>query len=106
MDYFTAVQKGKSRVKVSVETLQAIAGPCYPMLFLKTGLADWTPVGDEQLFSTLRRGDGTAALVICDADGNSKAVSAWFSEATASGYAAELRTRGLVEYIGVVKLPL
>ena len=47
MDYFTAVQQGRNRVNAAVAVLQEEAGPSYPMLFLKLGISDWTPVGEE-----------------------------------------------------------
>ena len=76
------------------------------MLFLKVGLADWTPVGDEQLFSTIKRADGSAALVICDSDGNSKAMSVWTTTNAVGNYETELRSRGLVEFTVEVRLPI
>ena len=45
MDYFAAVQEGRSRVNRAVAMLQGVAGPSYPMLFLKLGNPEWTPVG-------------------------------------------------------------
>ena len=34
MDYFSAVQQGKTRVRKSVDALTKVAGASYPVLFL------------------------------------------------------------------------
>ena len=106
MDYFAAVQEGRSRVSQAVSTLQAVAGPSYPMLFLKMGLQSWTPVGDEMLHKVIPGKNGTAALVICDADGNAKAMSSWVATSKASELAARLESKGIPDFPGDVKLPI
>jgi hypothetical protein len=106
LDYFTAVQEGRRRVNRAVALLQEVAGPCYPMLFLKMGIPDWTPVGDEMMHKLVPGKGGTAALVICDSDGNSKAMSAWFPEEKAKDYSRTIERKGIPEFPGDVKLPI
>ena len=106
MDYFEAVQKGKARVQDAVNFLQQTAGPCYPMLFLKVGSGDWSPVGEEMLYAVVAGKSGTAAVVICDAEGNSKAMTTWIQAASAEENASSLASRGLAKFEGEVKLPI
>lgn len=106
MDYFSAVQEGRARVKKAVELLQEFAGPSYPVLFLKSGRQDWAPVGAEDLYSVVPGKDGTAAVVVCDSEGQTKAMSAWFNAEKAASIARELETRGLPKYAGDVTLPI
>lgn len=106
MEYFAAVQEGRARVKRSVEVLQRVAGPSYPVFFLKAGRQDWAPVGVEERYALVRGKDGTAALVICDAEGNAKAISAWLSADAADASAKALKAEGLERHEGEVKLPV
>lgn len=106
MDYFQAVTEGRGKVREAVELLQSIAGPCYPMLFLKLGVTPWTPVGGEMLHKVVRGKNSTAALVICDGDGNSKSMSAWLSAEKADEFSRKLADQGVKEFPGEVKLPI
>ena len=76
------------------------------MLFLKTGVQEWTPVGEEELFSLVVGKEEKAAVVICDSDGNSKAMTSWLERRDAERITAELKAKGLGEYVGEVKIPL
>ena len=106
MDYFAAVTEGRTRVNQAVSALQEVAGPCYPMLFLKLGVTDWTPVGDEMLHKVVPGKDKTAAMVICDGEGNSKAMSAWLPERRADELSKSLELRGIPVFPGEVRLPI
>ena len=106
MDYFAAVQEGRRRVSKAVDVLQKVAGPSYPMLFLKMGASQWTPVGEEMLQTLIPGKDGTAAIVLCDAEGNAKAMSAWFPQAKAEAYSKSLDAQGIAVFLGEVKLPI
>jgi hypothetical protein len=106
VDYFTAVKEGRERVRAAVEALQEVAGPSYPMLFLKMDVRPWTPVGAESLFSVVPGRGRTAAIVVCDADGNSKAMSAWVPEAEAEKWAGAMSSKGLARFTGQVRLPI
>ena len=106
MDYFSAVQEGKKRVNAAIELLQAAAGPCYPMLFLKMGVTAWTPVGEEMLQQLIPGKNETYAVVICDSDGNAKSMSAWLQEARAKEVTGKLAGQGVPVFDGQVKLPI
>lgn len=90
----------------AVNVLKEIAGQCYPMLFLKVGSGTWTPVGEEKLYSVVPGKSGTAALVICDAEGNSKAMTPWVPAATAEEHARSLGSKGFIRFEGEVELPI
>lgn len=106
MDYFAAVKEGRARVNKAVSALQEVAGPCYPMLFLKLGVTDWTPVGEEMLHKVVPGKNRTAALVVCDGDGNSKAMSPFVSEDRAKEFSKNLELKGIPVFPGDVKLPI
>jgi len=106
MDYFAAVQEGRKRVGSAMATLQEMVGPCYPVLFLKLGKSDWTPVGEEMLYATIPGKSGTTALVICDAEGNAKAMSGWFPAEKVEGFSKALVIKGIPVFTGEVKLPI
>lgn len=106
MNYFEAVQQGKARVQDAVNFLQQVAGPCYPMLFLKVGSGTWSPVGEEMLYSVVPGKSGAAAVVICDAEGNSKAMTTWIQAALAEEHARSLGAKGLAKFEGEVNLPI
>ena len=106
MDYFTAVQEGKHRSAKAVDALTQVAGASYPVLFLKTGREDWTPVGDENLCAMVHGKGRAAAVVLCDSEGNAKAISGWISEEDAARVMTTLQSQGLHPYTGEVKLPV
>ena len=106
MDYFAAVQEGRKRANRAVAVLQAVVGPTYPLLFLKLGISDWMPVGEEMLYKVVPGKLGTAALVICDAEGNAKAMSGWISGEKAESLAKTLESRDVPPFPGDVKLPI
>ncbi len=104
--YFAAVQEGRRRVNRAVALLQEVAGPSYPMLFLKVGLEEWTPVGEETLQKIIPGKDDRAAIVLCDSDGNSKAMTSWMTPSRAAEHSKTLEARGLAVFPGEVKLPI
>jgi hypothetical protein len=105
MDYFDAVQEGKRRVNRALMALQNVAGPSYPMLILKLGVPSWTPVGEEMMNKVIPGKNSAAALVICDAGGNSKAMSAWLRTEEAEEASRKLEAEGIPVFPGEVKLP-
>jgi len=93
-------------VKIAVDLLQEVAGPSSPVLFLKMGIQDWTPVGDESLYSVVPGRSSTAAVALCDREGNSKAISGWFPVDKVGAFAARLEERGIRLFAGELKLPI
>ena len=106
MDYFEAIKVGRGRVSLAVSALQEVAGPCYPMLFLKLGVTNWTPVGEEMLHKVVPGKNETAAVVICDGEGNAKAMSTFFATDKAREFGNALELRGVPVFPGDVKLPI
>jgi hypothetical protein len=106
MDYFTAIQEGRKRVNEAMAVLQGVAGQCYPVLLLKLGITDWTPVGSEMMQQVVPGKNGMAALVICDADGNTKTMSTWVQGPKAEEYSRELEKKGVPVFPGGIKLPI
>lgn len=106
MEYFEAVQEGRRRVTKAVAALQEVAGPSYPLLLLKLGITDWTPVGEEMLHKVIPGKGGTAALVICDDGGNAKAMTAWLHAEKAEALAETLKSKGVPNFPGEVNLPI
>lgn len=76
------------------------------MLLLKLGVTPWTPVGEEMLQKLVPGKNETAALVICDAEGNSKAMSAWIPRLEAAAFSKKLGDEGIQTFPGEVKLPI
>jgi hypothetical protein len=93
-------------VNAAIELLQSVAGACHPLLFLKMGLSEWIPVGEEMLYAVVPGTDEKVSLVICDMDGNSKTMSDWLPAAEADRLAGVLKAKGLTEFEGEVKLPI
>jgi hypothetical protein len=106
LNYFEAVQQGRARVQDAVNVLQEVAGQCYPMLFLKAGGGAWSPVGAEMFYAVVPGKSETAVVVICDGDGNSKAMTPWIPGNTAEEHARALGAKGLAMFKGEVKLPI
>lgn len=94
------------RVQRATQLLKEVAGESYPVLFIKTGEVDWTPVGEENLYALVSGKNETAAVVLCDIDGNAKAMSAWMGRETASKSTLLLARKGIAKYGGEVKLPI
>jgi hypothetical protein len=105
MDYFLAVREGKERVRKAVDILQEVAGPSYPVLFLKPGSQSWTPVGEENMYSLVNGKDSSVAIVVCDSGGNAKALSQWFNRELAETLAESLGSK-IPRYNGEIHLPV
>ena len=105
-NYFEAVQLGRKRVDAAVQFLQEIAGVCHPLLFLKMGVSEWTPVGEEMLCALVPGKNSTVAIVICDRDGNAKTMSDWVNESEGSRMASVMTSKGIQRFDGEVKLPI
>jgi hypothetical protein len=106
LNYFEAVQVGRTRVNIAVEVLRSIAGSCHPTLFLKMGLEEWTPVGEEMLYALVPGKNSTVSVVICDNDGNSKAMSDFVSALDGVRISGVLAAKGIERFEGEVKLPV
>ncbi len=100
------MQIGRARVNAALEFLQGFAGVCHPLLFLKMGASEWTPVGEEMLYALVPGKNSRVALVICDRDGNSKTMSDWLPESEGKKISDALSAKGIARFDGEVKLPV
>jgi len=96
---------GRARVGRAVEILQEVAGPSHPVLFLKEGKDTWTPVSEDILCAIVMGTNSTATVVICDDEGNPKAMSEWIAEDKAKELTSNLESRGIPRFGGEVRLP-
>jgi len=106
LNYFEAVQLGRTRASAAVELLREITGASHPTLFLKMGVAEWTPVGEEMLYALVPGKNSTAAVVICDSDGNSKSMSDFVSALESVKISGALAAKGIPRFDGEIKLPI
>jgi hypothetical protein len=106
MEYFDAVQVGRARVRKAMGILQDVTGASSPVLFLKMRVSDWTPVGEENLYCFVSGKNSTVAIVICDGEGNAKAISSWAPLSEVEGFARALESRGLARFEGEPALPI
>jgi hypothetical protein len=93
-------------VKKAIDLLQGVAGPSSPVLFLKMDTKDWTPVGEENFFSIVPGKNSKAAVVLCDVDGNSKAITEFVPADQARASSDKLKARGVEKFDGEVRLPI
>ncbi len=89
-----------------MDVLQDVAGPSSPVLFLKMGASEWAPVGEENLFAVVKGKNSTAAIAICDGEGNAKAISAWVPTSQADAVARSLESKGFSRFESEVRLPI
>ena len=62
-------------------------------------------MGEEDLFSVVEGKNSTAAVVVCDREGNSKAITAWVSPSEAQAIGQTLAAKGMSKFEGEVRLP-
>ncbi len=104
MRYLDAIKQGKDRVRESMRILNESGSLSYPLLFLKFGKADFEPVGEENLYSVLEDRD-KRAVVICDSEGNAKAITPWMEEEKTNQIVRSLVSLGIERYKGTLKMP-
>lgn len=93
-------------MNAAIELLQGVAGVCHPMLFLKMGVHEWTPVGEEMLYAVVPGKNSTVAYAICDSDGNAKTMSDWVTESEGVRIEGVLSSMTIPRFDGDVKLPI
>jgi hypothetical protein len=104
MNYIDAIKEGRKRVVDSLKLLNQAGSPSYPLLFLKMDTEDFTPVGEENMFSVLED-KNRRAVVLCDKDGYAKAITSWMSTENAERVIRFLESLGLSNYKGSIKMP-
>lgn len=104
LNYLDAIRQGRDRVRESMKLLNELGLPSYPLLFLKMEEGDFTPVGEENLYTVLEEKE-RASIVLCDVDGNSKAITPPLSKEQAEKVARQLESMGLKKFEGKLRLP-
>lgn len=97
MQYFQAVQQGKTRSSKSQMKLFDIAG--FAMLTLTTKKVDgkFLPVGEEDMAAVIKTQDGFVTILV-DKDGFTKAQTKALSQEIAQGIFKKLIEDGIPEY--------
>jgi hypothetical protein len=106
MKYTEAASIGMQRVDEAVELLKSITRYARPAFFLKP-LADkgYQPVGEENFFAIKAIGDNVFSIVICDEEGNAKAISQPMTKYVMDRFVTKLREKGLKEFKGELNYP-
>ena len=99
MQYFQAVQKGKTIASKSQMKLFEIAG--FAMLTLTTKKIDgkFFPVGEEDFAEVIKTHDGFVAILV-DKDGYTKAQSKPLEEKQALDIFKKMKDSGIDEFVG------
>lgn len=105
MNYAEAIKTGKERTALAVQLLSDVGGPSFPLLVLKMGLSDFTPVGAENFYAVIKK-DKLEAVVLCDIDGNAKAITGWLNAEKVKEVIYKLEQRGIKKFEGRLKTPV
>ncbi len=109
VSYTEIIRIGTERSEKAAEILRAVTGGAKVALHLKPlklrREGKYEPVGEENLYSTLKRKEGFVNVVICDSEGNVKAISRPIDEKEVDKYLSELEKRGLKRYEGELHYP-
>ena len=106
MQYFQALKIGQVRIKDATLKLKKYTGNAMPAIALKESKNNvWEPVGEEGL-GGLVVGEHGCIICLCDNEGNAKAIASWFKKEDADKIIAQMKTDGMDEYIGKIKIPV
>jgi len=106
MQYFQALKLGQVRIKDAAAKLKKYAGSAMPAIALKESKNNvWEPVGEEDL-PGLVQGEHGYIICLCDNDGNAKAIASWFKKEDADKIIAQMKSDGMSEYTGKIKIPV
>ncbi len=107
MQYFQALQVGQKRIKEAVALLKKYTNNnALPAIALKENKGyGWEPVGEENLAS-ITEGEHGYIVCLCDADGNAKAISSWYSKDEAERILGSMVKDGISIYGGRLRLPV
>lgn len=106
MQYFPALKIGQVRIKEAAALLKKYTGNALPAIALKESKNNiWEPVGEENL-AGVAEGPHGYIICICDNDGNAKAIASWFKKEDKEKIVAQMKSDGMGEYVGKIKLPV
>lgn len=106
MQYFPALKMGQVRIRDAAAKLKKYTGNALPAIALKESQDNvWEPVGEEDL-AGLVIGEHGCIICVCDKDGNAKAIASWFKKEDADKIIAQMKSDGMGEYVGKIKIPV
>jgi hypothetical protein len=106
MQYFQALKIGQVRIKDASTKLKKYTGNAMPAIALKESKNNvWEPVGEEDL-AGLVVGEHGCIICLCDNEGNAKAIASWFKKEDADKIIAQMKSDGMDEYVGKIKIPV
>ncbi|GBC72594.1 hypothetical protein HRbin03_00425 [archaeon HR03] len=106
VQYFEAFRLGEAVAQRAQNLLSAYTGTAYAAMVVKETRDGWSPVGEENLFTVVRKDENFSIIVICDGDGYAKAMSNPIPHKAAESIAAKMEKDGLKRYSGELILPL
>ena len=106
MQYFQALKIGQVRIKDASAKLKKYTGNAMPAIALKESKNNvWEPVGEGDL-AGLVVGEHGCIICLCDNEGNAKAIASWFKKEDADKIIAQMKSDGMDEYVGKIKIPV
>lgn len=106
MQYFQALKIGQVRIRDAATLLKKYTSNALPAIALKESKdSNWEPVGEENL-AGVSIGQHGCIISICDKDGNAKAIASWFKKEDADKIIVQMKSDGMNEYTGKIKLPV
>ncbi|MEM2760643.1 MAG: hypothetical protein QXU32_11485 [Nitrososphaerales archaeon] len=106
MQYYQALKMGRLRIKEATTKLKKYTRNALPAIALKESQdGNWEPVGEEDLAGIVM-GEHGCIICICDNDGNAKAIASWFKKEDADKIIAQMKSDGMEEYVGKIKIPV
>lgn len=106
VQYFEAFRLGEDVAQRAQHLLSAYTGTAYAAMVVKETGDGWSPVGEENFFTVVRKDENFSVIVICDGDGYAKAMSNPIPHRAAESIAARMEKDGLKKYSGKLVLPL
>ena len=106
MGYFQATREGQRRMEEAQKLLTKFAGYAKPAIFLKRGVQEFEPVGEEDLFSIVEINPGTVMIALVDSEGNAKAISSYMGKIRGQEVIKQIEGAGIRKYEGNLNLPV
>jgi len=106
MQYFQALKIGQVRIKDATAKLKKYTGNALPAIALKESKDNvWEPVGEEDLAGLVEAEHGFM-ICLCDNEGNAKSIASWFKKDDANKIIEQMKSDGMDEYTGKIKIPI
>ncbi|MEM2484880.1 MAG: hypothetical protein QXK69_00840 [Candidatus Caldarchaeum sp.] len=106
MQYYQAVRLGEAAALRSQNLLAKYTGIALAAMIVKESPDGWAPVGEENFYAIVNKGENLCLLVLCDGDGYVKAMSNTMPCRVAESLAAKMEKDGISRFLGRLTLPL